>query len=206
MVQGTPWTGIAARHADESEHLGVAQELAALLRREWRDAALTLCPEWIDARGFLWDGWRSHVRYTYRGYLPNSFEARVRIRPCRIERIVLHKEGKWCWDGEPLKPHWRHARLSTEDSSIDVLEDARCRYLWKANDGGTWHTELIADMLTYGHPYFMWGVADLVGCNSPGRALFKRSFRLPLQPYYHVTTGDPANVETFWGERRPLAA
>lgn len=159
-------------------------------------------PEWTDIRAFLWRGWRSHVRYTYRGYLPNGpnvYDKRVRVRPCEIARTVITQLGEW-----PRYPQWRVTEVSTQDSRIAVVEDNKFRYLWQANEGGTWHTELIDDMLRYSHEHWLWGRADLVGCNSPQRALFKRGFGLPLVPYHYVTTGDPSNVLEFWGDRRPL--
>lgn len=199
VTQGTPWTGIVARPADEGEHLQVACELAQYLRGEFGHAALTLPPEWHDIRGFLWDGWRSHVRYTYRCPAKMMrYESRLRIREVEEygNEVVHHGDS------------WQHVQSRCADSAIDYLVDvkpaAATYYYWNANPGGTWHAELIDKMIKVAATDS--GCVDLVGCNSPQRSLFKRSFGGRLTPYYFVTTGDPATVKEFWGERRPVAA
>lgn len=207
IVPATPWQGPVCRSNREGECLAVAECLAEYLLRRYADVTMTLPPMWPDARPFIWAGMRQQVRYTYRGYLPNrKYEKRVGIRPCVIATEVVEKRGKWVFDGQPMEPEWRLTRLSTEDSTITVLEDHKTRYLLDANRGGTWHAELIDDMLRAEHPYFHWGVADLVGCNSPQRALFKRSFNMPLVPYYLVTTLDPSDIEEFWAPKEAKVA
>lgn len=148
-------------------------------------------PEWTDIRGFLWDGWRAHVRYTYRAAHP-AYEKRLRLRDCFVHAATTHES-----DG------WQVRAYETGDSHIDAVWDWRYAYYWKSA-GGNWQPECINTMIRQaegrGLPF------DLMGCNSPARGLFKRSFGGYLTPYYFVTTGDPATVKEFWGERRPLAA
>ena len=166
--------------------------MAGALRREFWDAALTLPPEWTDVRGFLWDGWRVHVRYTYRGW-GILYEKRLRLRDCDIQSSIVHH-------GED----WFVKRYTTADSDVSAVFDWRHGYYWKANGGAAWHAECLDRLIT--DACDMGKVFDLVGCNSPQRSLFKRAFGGRLTPYYFVTTGDPATIKEFWGERRPLAA
>ena len=167
--------------------------MAEMLRREYGQAALTMGPEWTDIRGFLWDGWRAHVRYTHQGRYP------------RIDkRVQLKTPPDWEWVNVAAGDEnwWYHDRLQHEDTTVDVLRDIHSFYYWRANEGGSWHAEAIDEIMRVAKPKNI----DLVGCNSPRRALFKHAFGLPAVPYYFVTTGDPASVEEFWGERRPVAA
>lgn len=196
MVQGTPWTGITARSNDEGENLEHARLVAEMLRREFGEAALTLPPGWTDVRGFLWDGWRSHVRYTHRG---RHWQMDKRVR------LKTHDDLRWETMHEGPERSWTHYRVSYEDTQVDILSESRgCFYYWRANEGGSWHSEILAEMLRAARSGTY--EIDLVGCNSPNRALFKRGFGLPAVPYYFVSTGDPARVDEFWGERRPVAA
>ena len=146
-------------------------------------------PEWQDIRGFLWDGWRSHVRYTYRGW-GASYEKRLRLRDCKVKSSLAFESYDWFV-----------RQYTAFDADISTVFDWRHAYYWRVNDGACWHAEcidrMIVDARSIGKGF------DLVGCNSPQRGLFKRSFGGGLTPYYFVTTGDPADVEEFWGERRP---
>ena len=189
VVHGTPWTGIVARLGDEGERLQIACEVARHLRREFGEAALTLPPEWTDVRGFLWDGWRVQVRYTYRGQHP-VYEKRLTFRDCFVRTGSIHEV-----------PDWQVRSYATGDSNIESVLDWRHAYYRQANTGGTYHAECVNTMIRQAEER---GLAfDLVGCNSPMRSLFKRAFGGMLTPYYFVTTGDPADVEEFWGEHRP---
>lgn len=153
---------------------------------------MTLPPEWRDIRGFLWDGWRSHVRYTYRGQHP-EYEKRLKFRNCFVMMDVEHEDAGW----QVITYH-------TGDSQISSIFDWRHAYYWQANPGGTYHAECVNTMIRQAEQRGLG--FDLAGCNSPQRSLFKRAFGGDLTPYYFVTTGDPASVKEFWGERRPLAA
>lgn len=193
VVNGTPWSGPVCRTEAEGERLAVAQGLAEYLRGRWGSVSLTLPPTWTDVRGFLWDGWRSHVRYTYRGSGQN-YEKRVRVR--RVD-IATNTQA---WSDA----HFEQRSYYTGEDSVTALFDCRNAYYWRATGPGEFHTELVDRMLEEARTE---GVGfDMVGCNSPRRSLFKRSFGGRLTPYYHVTTGDPAAVGEFWGERRPVAA
>lgn len=132
----------------------------------------------MDIRPFIWAGWRAHVRYTYRGDGNQPFEKRVKIRPCIVRSTVLYETD-----------YWSLVSCATGDSTITTIWDPRTVYYWKANEGGTWHTELVAAMIAEArrtdHTF------DLVGCNGPGGiGLFKRGFGGQLTPYYAVSTSD----------------
>lgn len=187
VVEGTPWTGPVSRSDDEGENLVVAEGLAQHLLREYGEVTLTLPPQWVDVRGFLWAGYYSHVRYTYRGLgykMRGRTEKRLRVKSLRAPDLMLDT----VYEGDG----WQHLRMTYEDTVVDILDDWRGRYYWKANKGGSWHTELLDRMLK---PY---DTNDLVGCNSPHRGLFKRQFGGYLRPYYCVTTADPKEITEFW--------
>lgn len=152
---------------------------------------MTLPPEWHDIRGFLWNGWRSHVRYTYRGW-GRKYDKRV-----VLEKVAVLRSTEEHGD-------WRITTYAANGGKITAIHDWKHAYYWQAEEGGKYHAECVDAMITDAR---MDGRCfDMVGCNSPQRALFKRGFGCELTPYYFVTTGDPANVAEFWGDRRPLAA
>lgn len=167
----------------------MAECLAQYLLRRYTDVSLTLPPDWDDIRGFLWAGMRSHVRYTYRGIgwvMRGRYEKRLNLR--MFERKAWERETVHQGDG------WSHWQVSYHNSTVDILEDWNGRYYWKANAGGSWHAEIIDSVL----PIDEGRIFDMVGCNSPHRALFKRQFGGHLRPYYFVTTGDPKLIDEFW--------
>ena len=174
-----PWSGIVSRSESEGENQAIARSLVGYCERRWSESTLSLPPEWTDIREFTWAGWKHHVRYTYRGW-GAPYEKRVRIR-----RAEVRKEST-CYGG------WTEQHYRANDSHITCLFDNRHGYYWHANDGGTWHTELvnrfIQDVRHVGLRY------DLVGANSPDRAMFKRAFGGTLTPYYTVTTCNAANL------------
>lgn len=192
VVPATPWQGPVCRPDGEGERLAVAECLAQYLLRRYKDVTLTLHPDWTDIRGFLWAGMRCHVRYTYRGMgreMRGNYEKRLRLNPADSWRSL----GIHAGDG------WQHFRVALHDTSVDFLEDWWGRYYWQANQGGSWHAEVID--LYLGERGF-----DLVGCNSPKRGLFKRQFGGRLMPYYVVTTLDPKAIPEFWAPKPAEAA
>lgn len=192
LAPGTPWTGPVSRNDDEGENLAVAEGLAGHLLRAYEEVTLTLPPEWTDVRGFAWSGMRQQVRYTYRGEHP-EYEKRTRFRPCFVKVASLH-----------LAEDWQVVSYETADSTVTMLRDWKRTYYWKANPGGSWHSECLNSGLRDGErdglPF------DLVGCNSPKRGLFKRQFGGTLTPYYVVTTCDPKEIADFWPPQEAAVA
>lgn len=189
IVPATPWTGPVCRSTDEGECAAVAACVAEYLLRRHPDVTLTLPPEWTDVRPFINLGMRQQVRYTYRGPAHKArdrYEKRLTLRPLpkSFTRIITQKQG------------WELDEMACEDSEITTLRDWKCRYYWQANRGGTWHAELVNVMI--GLAATDGQIFDMVGCNSPKRALFKRQFGGYLWPYYVVTTLDPRAIESFW--------
>jgi hypothetical protein len=184
IIPGTPWQGPISRSADEGECLAMAECLAQYLLRRYTDVTLTLPPEWVDVRGFTWAGMRSQVRYTYRGESP-VYEKRVKFRTCFVKI-----------DTEYHPAEWMVRTYSTADSRVDAVFDWRTAYYWKANEGGSYHTECANTMIRDAE---MAGLTfDMVGCNSPKRGLFKRGFGGRLTPYFMVTTLDPKSIAALW--------
>lgn len=132
------------------------------------------------------------MRYTYRGDVPR-YEKRLKFRDCFVNISVTVESEDW-----QIKSY------RTGDSHVEGLFDWKYGYYWNANGGGQWHAECVNTLIRQAQERDLG--FDLVGCNSPQRSLFKRAFGGELTPYYFVTTGDPAEVREFWGERRPLAA
>lgn len=187
IVPGTPWTGpVCRRESDEGEQLAVHEALAQYLLGRYGDVTLTLRPETIDVRGFIWSGMRTQVRYTYRGRSPR-YEKRLRLRSIEptFEEIAAGPE-RW----------WQVYRLVYGDTTVEIINQPGCVYYWQANRGGSHHAEMVD--AAWNVAYNTSSEIDLVGCNSPSRALFKRSFGLPLVPYYCVTTADPKEIAEFW--------
>lgn len=152
--------------------------MAKALRARYDEVTLTLPPEWYDVRGFTWEGYKTHVRYTYRGVKDTKREKRLRLSPTPSPTpTFIHQEKDWV-----------HTSLSLKDSHIEVLTDWAHSYYWKANKGGKYHAELVAKMIEEGDAF------DLVGCNSPQRGLFKRQFGGRLTPYFAVTTSDAVDL------------
>lgn len=132
---------------------------------------------------------RQQVRYTYRGSAHQCrlrYEKRLALRglPKSYSRVVV-SQGNWSVE-----------TCACEDSEVTVLHDWKARYYWRANQGGTWHAELIDSMIKL--QQIDDGMVDMVGCNSPQRGLFKRQFGGYLTPYYCVTTLDPRDIAEFW--------
>lgn len=183
-----PWSGIVGRSRSEGENQAIARHVAEYCLGRWPESTLSLPPEWTDIREFTWAGWRHHVRYTYRGW-GDPYEKRVRVRPADIKVGMV---------GEA---HWNEVHYHTHDSDIVCLFDNRHGYYWKANEGGSWHTELvnrfINDCRHLGLSF------DLVGANSPNRSLFKRGFGGCLVPYFTVTTSDVLDLRRYanWATR-----
>lgn len=87
---------------------------------------------------------------------------------------------------------WMHRHYICGDSRLDLVQDRKYWYYWKANKGGTWHTELVDEFIRAAE---IEGCGfDLVGANSPQRGLFKRAFGGRLTPYYAVTTSDTKDL------------
>jgi hypothetical protein len=187
-VPQTPWTGLCARSDHEGENLAIAEAVAGHLLREFGDVTLTLPPDWIDLRGFIWQGMRTHVRYTYTGNaarMLERYEKRLTLRECNVKRAVIHRG-----DG------WEHVRFTCADTVVDAIHQQPWWYYWQANRGGSWHAEIIDEMLRLMR--LSDEALDMVGCNSPQRGLFKRQFGGRLVPYYVVTTADPRDIAEFW--------
>lgn len=187
IIPSTPWQGPVCRTTEEGECAQVADCVAQYLLRRYADVTLTLPPEWVDVRPFINHGMRQQVRYTYRGSASEAltrYEKRLVLRPAQFSRVVI-QHGDWWMD-----------ELTCEDSEVTTLHDWKCRYYWQANRGGTWHAELVNAMIRLAA---MDEIGfDMVGCNSPKRALFKRQFGGYLRPYYVVTTLDPKSIASFW--------
>ena len=78
-----------------------------------------------------------------------------------------------------------------EDTQVEFLEDWRCIYYWKANEGGDhsyYINREICRAKSLGKDF------DMVGCNSPNRSLFKRSFGGKLTPYIAVTNAETRDL------------
>lgn len=155
--------------------------MAECLLARFEETTLTLPPEWTDIRPFTWLGMRAHVRYTYRGLGFGGYEKRLKFKPCFIQGETLHNG-----------PAWHIHEISTGDSRVTIIDDWTRSYYWKANKGGTFHSELVNTMIVRaseeGRGF------DMVGCNSPQRGLFKRAFGGFLTPYYAVTTSDTLDL------------
>lgn len=180
-VPFTPWVGIVGREAGEGEHLEVAERVAEYLLARHREVTLTLPPEWTDIRAFTWAGMRAHVRYTYRGRGKGGFEKRLDLRDCFVHHEISH-----------VTEHWFMDTYKTGDSEITTLGDHRFAYYWKANKGGTYHANCVSTMIQMADSQGLG--FDMVGCNSPHRGLFKRSFGGKLTPYFAVTTCDAKDL------------
>lgn len=70
-------------------------------------------------------------------------------------------------------------------SHIGLLEDWACVYYWRANEGGE-HSYWLHQAIEYARA--RGKTFDMVGCNSPRRALFKRGFGGRLTSYYAVSS------------------
>lgn len=167
----------------------MADSVAEYLLRRYTDVTLTLPPEWIDVRPFINLGMRQQVRYTYRGPAHKArsrYEKRLVLRdlPTSFSRVITQHSDWWIDE------------MACEDSEVTTLHDWKGRYYWQANRGGTWHAELIDQMI--GLAALDEQMFDMVGCNSPKRGLFKRQFGGHLTPYYIVTTLDPRSIASFW--------
>ena len=154
--------------------------MAGYLLSRHREVSLTLPPEWTDIRAFTWAGMRAHVRYTYRGR-ERKYEKRLQIRPAIIIADDPEEHGEW-----GLRTY------RTGDSQVTAIYDWRMIYYWKANKGGSYHAECLDGILQQAE--HSGRGFDLVGCNSPLRGLFKRSFGGQLTPYYAVTTCDAKDL------------
>ena len=178
-LPGTPWYGPVARSTEEGECLEIARALARYLLARYDEVTLTLPPEWADVRAFTWEGMRPHVRYTYRG-AGVHFEKRVQSESVETMRQTEAQTGGWRLDS-----------IRSADGSIKVVEDWNRVNYWDADPGGE-HTPLVCRMI---EDAAAAGLGfDMVGCNSPKRALFKRAFGGTLTPYYAVTTCDAPDL------------
>lgn len=200
VIPATPWQGPVCRTDDEGECAIVADRLAQYLLRRYTDVTLSLHPHWGDVRPFINLGMRQQVRYTYRGPAHKArdrYEKRLSLRQMdrqKFSRVITHHGSPKILDGG--WGGWEIDEMSYEDSTVTTLRDWTTRYYWQANRGGTWHAELVDQMI--GLAALDEFVFDMVGCNSPKRALFKRQFGGHLWPYYVVTTLDPRTIESFW--------
>ena len=196
IVPGTPWSGPISRSDDEGENIAVATCLAQYLLRRYTDVTLTLPPEWVDVRGFTWAGMRSQVRYTYRGEDDSRYEKRLTFKPAIISGNVIRDRND---EGD-----WWIVTAETGDTQVTTICDWRTVYYWKANLGGSWHSECVDGLIKYamrqGRQF------DLVGANSPKRGLFKRQFGGRLTPYYMVTTLDPRQIAELWPPKEAQVA
>jgi len=145
------------------------------------EVTLTLAPEWADIRPFTWAGMRAHIRYTYRGMGVADYEKRLDLHDCLVAREMIHDGGAW-------QVH----EFKTGDSVVTALFDWANVYYWKANKGGTYHADCVNVMIQAAESLGLG--FDMVGCNSPARGLFKRSFGGALVPYYAVTTCDSLDL------------
>ena len=181
-VPYAPWNGPIFRQERESENLEMLSVLLATLRHRFGDVTLTLPPELQDVRAATWQDMRTHVRYTYRGYGPSKLSRRVKAWPLSGHPGSF-KSGVIDMPEDAI---WMHRYYKMYDSKIEILQDKRYWYYWKANKGGKWHPELLIEFIRASKAECAgW---DLVGCNSPQRSLFKRGFGGKLTPYYAITT------------------
>jgi len=179
-VPYAPWNGPIFRQERESENLEMLSVFLATLRHRFGSVTLTLPPELQDVRAATWAGMRTHVRYTYRGYGPSKLSRRVKVWPLDNHPFEFGAIEA------PAHSNWVHRYYKLYESKIEILQDKRYWYYWKANKGGKWHPELLIELIRASKEECAgW---DLVGCNSPKRSLFKRGFGGKLTPYYAITT------------------
>lgn len=185
VVPATPWTGLATDARTEGVLCEVARSLARHLLSRYGDVSLTLDPSWKDLRGFMWEGMRTHARYTYRG------------RCAFPEKRMRPKDAEIAKEMTATGPGWRLIRYSVGDTVVEILRDWTTWHYLSANQGGSYHTECIVEAMS--DCQSARDAFDMVGCNSPSRSLFKRQFGYPVVPYFAVTTLDPADVPEWWG-------
>lgn len=120
------------------------------------------------------------------------------------KRLTLQRLDSYRTETVHQEEAFTHIRFMVHDTTVDVINDGRFYYYWKANKGGSWHAEVIDQII--GRAALKGGAVDLVGCNSPKRGLFKRQFGGTLVPYYMVITADPKSIAEFWPPQEAAVA
>jgi len=187
-----PYQGMLLRRREDRE---VAQALIAWAEKRGRPISVWNPPSLIDIRPFTWRWfdaqvlWQPDIRYTYMTAATTQLEPRCQ-RNVTEKPVEETKSGDWFqrWKSQPWVTDEYEATMAkiAGMDSVSVWTDGDGTVVWGRDGaergyylGSVGRPTNVLLRLIRSHD-----VSDLVGCNSPARAIFKRGFGGTLRTAY----------------------
>lgn len=188
-----PYQGLLQFHKEDHK---VAKALLEKIEDVGRPISVWNAPSLVDVRPFIWRWWdtrkiiwQPRIRYTYICADDTTLEPRARALVTDNEVIEETGDGWWdvwkdqAWVG-PMDIEVMEKILGF--SSVRVFTDRLGWVIWGVDlqERGYYLGSVGPPTNILHHLLRRHATSDLVGCNSPSRALFKRSFGGQLRTYY----------------------